>query len=262
MALQYNAEQPLGAAAQQTPAYLRNAGIQQNLNGTLPLHDRYTDETGKEIDLATYFGPRPAMMAMVYYKCAMLCPQVLHGMAVALDQTGFEPGKQYEVIVTSIDPTDTPADAAQARQKFLATLKTTPENAQHIHFLTGSQKSITDLAQATGFHYVQVPGPDGRMTQYAHSSVIMVATPDGRMSKYLSGVDYPSRDIRLALMEASGHRIGSFTDMVLLYCCSFVPNEGRYTVTVLHVLALAAIAALASMAVMFYLLAKKPRQAV
>ena len=90
----------------------------------------------------------------------------------------------------------------------------------------------------------------------------MVATPDGRMSKYLSGVDYPSRDIRLALMEASGHRIGSFTDMVLLYCCNYVPSEGRYTVTVLHVLALAAIAALASMAVMFYLLAKKPRQAV
>ena len=262
LALQYNAEQPLGAAAQQTPAYLRNAGIQQNLDGQLPLHDRYSDESGKDIDLATFFGPRPVMMAMVYYKCAMLCPQVLHGMAVALNQTGFQPGDQYEVVITSIDPTDTPADAAQAKQKFLATLKTSTEGAQHVHFLSGAPKSITDLAQATGFHYVQVPGPDGRMTQYAHSSVIMVATPDGRMSKYLSGVEYPSRDIRLALMEAGGHKIGSLTDMVLLYCCSYVPSEGRYTVTVLHVLALAAIAALGSMALMFYLLAKKPKQAV
>jgi protein SCO1/2 len=255
----YNAEQPLGASAQQTPAYLRNSGITQNLNGALPLHDLYTDETGKQLDLATFFGPRPVMMAMVYYKCAMLCPQVLHGMAVALGQSGFQAGDQYEVVVTSIDPTDTPADAAQAKQKFLATLGPSATGAQHIHFLTGSEQSITDLAQATGFHYVQVPGPDGRMTQYAHSSVIMVATPDGRMSKYLSGVDYPSRDIRLALVEAGGHKIGSLTDMVLLYCCSYVPSEGRYTVTVLHVLALAAIAALASMALMFYLLAKKPR---
>ena len=258
---QYNAEQPLGASAQQTPAYLRNSGITQNLNNSLPLHDFYTDETGKRVDLATFFGPRPVMMAMVYYKCAMLCPQVLHGMAIALNQTGFQPGDQYEVVVTSIDPTDSPADAAQAKQKFLATLGASANGAQHIHFLTGPQQSITDLAQATGFHYVQVPGPDGRMTQYAHSSVIMIATPDGRMSKYLAGVDYPSRDIRLALVEAGGHKIGSFTDLVLLYCCSYVPSEGRYTVTVLHVLALAAIAALASMALMFYLLAKKPKQA-
>ena len=258
----YNAEQPLGASAQQTPAYLRNSGITQNLNGALPLHDLYTDETGKQLDLATFFGPRPVMMAMVYYKCAMLCPQVLHGMAVALNQSGFQAGDQYEVVVTSIDPTDTSADAAQAKQKFLATLGASATGAQHIHFLTGSQQSITDLAQATGFHYVQVPGPDGRMTQYAHSSVIMIATPDGRMSKYLSGVDYPSRDIRLALVEAGGHKIGSITDLVLLYCCSYVPSEGRYTVTVLHVLALAAIAALGSMALMFYLLAKKPKQVV
>jgi protein SCO1/2 len=79
------------------------------------------------------------------------------------------------------------------------------------------------------------------------------------MSKYLAGVDYPSRDVRLALVEASGRRIGSLTDMVLLYCCSYVPAEGRYTVTVLHILALAAVGAIGSMAFMFYLLMKKPR---
>jgi protein SCO1/2 len=259
-AQQYGTEQPLGASAQKTPAYLRNSGITQNLNSTLPLRDLYSDDTGRLVDLATFFGPRPVMMAMVYYKCAMLCPQVLHGMGVALSQTGLQPGQQYEVVVTSIDPTDTPADARAARSKFLETLGASAAGAQHIHFLVGPQKSITDLAQATGFHYVQVPGPDGRMTQYAHSSVIMIATPDGRMSKYLSGVDYPARDVRLALVEASGHKIGSLTDMVLLYCCSYVPSEGRYTVTVLHVLSLAAIAALSAMALMFYLLAKKPKQ--
>jgi protein SCO1/2 len=260
-AQQYQAEQPLGAAAQQTPAYLRNAGIDQNLNGRLPLNDRYTDSTGKPIALADYFGPRPVMMAMVYYKCAMLCPQVLHGMADALSQTGFSPGKDYEVVVTSIDPGDTTADAAMARDKFIHTLGASATGSEHIHFLIGPPQSVTDLAHATGFHYVQVPGPDGRMDQYAHSSVIMVATPDGRMSKYLAGVEYPARDVRLALVEASGHKIGSFTDMVLLYCCSYVPTEGRYTVTVLHVLALGGIAAIGAMGLMFYLLVKKPRVA-
>ncbi len=258
-AQQYNAEQPLGASAQNTPAYLQHAGIDQNLNSQLPLQDGFTDESGKAVELGSFFGPRPVMMALVYYKCAMLCPQVLHGMATALSQTGFKAGDQYEVVVTSIDPTDTPADAAKAKQKFVATLQASGASVEHIHFLSGSAKSITDLAHATGFHYVQVPGPDGQMNQFAHSSVIMIATPDGRMSKYLAGVDYPARDVRLALVEASGRKIGSFTDMVLLYCCSYVPTEGRYTVTVLHILALAAVGAIGSMGFMFYLLLKKPR---
>ena len=253
-------EQPLGSSAQQTPAYLQHAGIDQNLNSQLPLHDHYIDDTGKDVALGTYFGPRPVMMALVYFRCAMLCPQVLHGMATALSQTGFTPGRDYEVVVTSIEPTDTPADAASARQKFLSTLGVSGEAATHVHFLVGQPAAITDLAHATGFHYVKVPGPDGSMDQYAHSSVIMIATPDGRMSKYLAGVDYPARDVRLALVEASGHKIGSLTDMVLLYCCSYVPTEGRYTVTVLHVLAIAAIGALAAMGFMFYLLMKKPRR--
>ena len=257
-------EQPLGSSAQQTPTYLQHAGIDQNLNSELPLRDHYIDDTGKDVELGTYFGPRPVMMALVYFRCAMLCPQVLHGMATALSQTGFTPGKDYDVVVTSIEPTDTPADAASARQKFLGTLGVSGgvsgEAATHVHFLVGQPAAITDLAHATGFHYVKVPGPDGKMDQYAHSSVIMIATPDGRMSKYLAGVDYPARDVRLALVEASGHKIGSLTDMVLLYCCSYVPTEGRYTVTVLHVLALAAIGAIAAMGFMFYLLMKKPRR--
>ncbi|HEV2471372.1 MAG TPA: hypothetical protein VGS41_01825, partial [Chthonomonadales bacterium] len=119
-------------------------------------------------------------------------------------------------------------------------------------------QSITDLAQATGFHYVRVPGPDGKMDQFAHSSVIMIATPDGRMSKYLSGITYVPRDVRLALIQASSHRIGSLSDIVLLYCCNYVPSKGRYTVAILRVLGLAAMASLAALAALLFLLTRKP----
>ena len=111
-----------------------------------------------------------------------------------------------------------------------------------MHFLTGAQPEITTLADSIGFHYVRVPGPDGKMTQFAHSSVIMVATPEGKLSKYLTGVEYQPRDLRLALLEASDHRIGSPTDLILLYCCNYSPGEGRYTVSVLRVLGLAGMA--------------------
>jgi protein SCO1 len=256
----YSADKPLGSAAQRTPAYLKNSGIDQRLNSALPLQDRFRDESGQDVALGRYFSDRPVMMALVYFKCGMLCPQVLHGMAQSLTQTGFHPGHEYDVVVASIDPSDTPADAAEARQHFVAMLGA--DAASHVHFLTGTQPSITDLATATGFHYVRVPGPDGKMDQFAHSSVIMIATPDGRMSKYLSGIEYQPRDVRLAIIQASNRKIGSFSDMVLLYCCSYSPTQGRYTVAILRVMGLAAMGSVFALAGIFYLLGKKPKHSM
>jgi protein SCO1 len=260
-AQQYSADKPLGASAQSTPSYLKNAGIDQKLSHQLPLTAHFRDENGNDVALGSYFSQRPAVVALVYFKCGMLCPQVLHGMASSLKQTGLHPGHDYEVIVASIDPSDRPADAAQAKDHFLMMLNN-PQAAGSIHFLTGQQDSIADLAQATGFHYVRVPGPDGKMDQFAHSSVIMIATPDGRMSKYLSGVEYQPRDVRLALVEASNHKIGSFSDMVLLYCCNYTPSQGRYTVAIMRVLGLAAMGSVFVLAILFYLLGKRPKAAL
>lgn len=258
-AQQYSADKPLGASAQQKPAYLKNAGIDQNLNHALPLGDGFRDDNGNAVTLGSYFnGKRAVMLAMVYYKCGMLCPQVLHGMAAGLKQSGFRAGREYDVVVASIDPTDTPADSVEARQHFLGMLGD-PAAAANVHFLTGPQASITDLAEATGFHYVRVPGPNGKMDQFAHSSVIMIATPEGRMSKYLSGIEYQPRDIRLAIEQASNHRIGSATDLVLLYCCNYSPSEGRYTVSVLRVLGLSAMGSVVVLVGMLVLLIRKPK---
>ena len=256
----YSADKPLGAAAQSTPAYLRNAGIDQNLNRPLPLHDTFLDEQGAPVMLGKYFGERPVVVALVYNKCGMLCPQVLHGMGSALRQSGMSAGHDYEVVVASIDPTDTPADTAEPKHHLLSMIGADSHSdaAAHIHFLTASEHSINDLSAATGFHYVRVPGPDGKMNQFAHSSVIMIATPDGRMSKYLSGVEYQPRDLRLALLQASNHRIGSLTDLILLYCCNYTPSQGRYTVAVLRVLGLAALGSLAMLAMVLFLITRKP----
>jgi protein SCO1/2 len=190
----------------------------------------------------------------------MLCPQVLHGMASALRESGFHAGREYDVVVASIDPADKPTDAVSEKQHFLSMLDDSSSTAaQSVHFLTSGESSIADLAQSTGFHYVRVPGPDGKMTQFAHSSVIMIVTPDGRMSKYLFGVDYQSRDVRLALIQASSRHIGTLSDLVLLYCCSYSPSQGRYTVAILRILGLAGVASLLAVIAMLWLLSKKPK---
>ena len=258
---QYSADRPVGTSAQQTPAWQKNAGIDQNLNRPLPLGDFFKDESGRDVKLGDFFNhDRPVMMALMYYNCRMLCPEVLHGMASALRQSGFHAGHEYDVVVASIDPSDTPADAVSEKQQFLSMIDdSSAAAAASVHFLTGPQSSITDIAQATGFHYVRVPGPDGKMDQFAHSSVIMIATPDGRMSKYLFGVDYQPRDVRLALIQASTRHIGTLSDLVLLYCCSYSPSQGRYTVAVLRILGLAGVGSLLAVIAMLWLLSKKPK---
>jgi Uncharacterized protein SCO1/SenC/PrrC, involved in biogenesis of respiratory and photosynthetic systems len=252
---QLGGDNAVGAKAQETPSYLKGAGLQERLNQPLPLSASFVDDVGKQVTLGQYFHHRPVAMALVYFKCGMLCPQVLHGMAAGLKGTGLTAGKDYDVVVASIDPMDTPADAAEAKKTFLAGIGQ-PGAGDDVHFLTGQEPSITALSEATGFHYVRVPGPDGKMDQFAHSSVIMFATPEGKMSEYLAGIDYPTRDVRLALVNASHLKIATAKDLFLLYCCNYVPSSGKYTVAVLRILGLAAVMTLIGIGLGFYFLNK------
>jgi protein SCO1 len=258
-AQQYSAEKPVGTTAQKTPDYLKKAGVNQNLGNPLPLNDQFVDSTGATAPLGTYFGNRPVVMAMVYYKCKMLCPQVMSGLAHTLRQVNFTPGKDYDVVITSIDPEDTPADAATEKSRFLESLGT-PNAGSSVHFLTGQQPAITALSSAIGFNYVRIPGPDGKMDQFAHSSVIMVATPEGRLSKYLFGIDYQPRDVRLAVIQAGDHHIGSVSDLILIYCCNYNPAVGKYTVSILRVMSLAGMGSLLMLGALLYGLSRKPKQ--
>jgi protein SCO1 len=257
-AQQYSAEKPVGTAAQSAPAYLKHAGVNQNLGNPLPLNDQFVDANGQAALLGAYFGKRPVVMALVYFKCKMLCPQVMSGLGKTLRQVNFTPGKDYDVVIASIDPDDTPADAATEKSRFLETLDA-PAAASSVHFLTGKQAAITDLTSAMGFNYVRIPGPDGKMDQFAHSSVIMIATPDGRLSKYLFGIDYQPRDVRLAVIEAGDHHIGSVSDLILIYCCNYNPAVGKYTVSILRVMSLAAMGSVLMLVALLYGLSRKPK---
>jgi protein SCO1/2 len=257
---QYAASRPLGADAQQAPAWQKHAGINQNLGRSLPLNDTWVDSTGRQMKLGDYFRDhRPVMLELMYYQCKLLCPQVLAGMATALRGSGFKVGNQYDVLIASFDPADTPAEGAKKKAMFLNMLGAPASAASAVHFITGPQSSIDDITHATGFHYVRVPGPDGKMDQFAHSSVVMIVTPDGRLSKYLFGVNFQSRDVRLALISASTRHIGTLSDLILLYCCNYSPSQGKYTVAVLRILAVAAIASLFAVLGLVWLMSRKPK---
>jgi protein SCO1/2 len=226
--------------ANETPQLLKKIGITQNLNTQLPLGLAFTDDEGKPVTLANYFGAagkRPAILALVYYQCPMLCSEELNGLTGALEMVNFTPGKDFDVLVVSIDPTEG-ADLAASKKRGYLKRYGRPETAAGWHFLTGTQDNIDALTKAVGFGYVKIPGPDGKLTQFAHASSIQIVTPDGRLAQYYMGVEYSPKDIRLGLVEASSNRIGSPVDNILTYCYHYDPGMNKHSLIVARVVQL------------------------
>jgi protein SCO1/2 len=218
----------------QLPVVLQKVGVAQHLNQQLPLDAAFVDETGKPVHLGDYFGKKPAVVSLVYYTCPLLCSEELDGLTSALEMVKLTPGKDFEVVVMSIDPTDTPADAAKKKAFYLKRYGR-PETANGWHFLTGQKPAIDAVTSAVGFGYVKVPGPDGRLTQFAHASSIELATPEGKMAQYYLGVEYSPKDILLGLIDASGNRIGSPVANILTYCYHYDPQTNKHSLIVARV---------------------------
>ncbi len=233
----YGDKQMGDPASDHLPSVLSKATIVQKLNTQIPLNGEFRDETGKTVRMGDYFGKRPAILSLVYYNCPMLCSEELDGLVGALEMVKFKPGKDFDVIIVSIDPSETPEIAAKKKAFYLKRYGH-PDTANGWHFLTGQQPAINALADATGFGYVRVPGPDGKLTQFAHASAIELVTPDGRLSQYYLGVEYSPKDLRLGLVEASEHKIGSPVDAIMTYCYHYDPMLNRHSLIVARVVQL------------------------
>jgi len=225
-----------GPVSSATPPALQKVRFDQKLDAQLPLDAVFKDDEGRTVPLGTFFGKRPVVLAFVYYECPMLCTQVLNGAVAAFKVLNFNIGDEYEVVTLSFNPKETPAMASAKKETYLARYGR-PAGAKGWHFLTGEQPAIGALASSVGFRYVF----DQASQQYVHASAIMVLTPDGRVSKYFYGIDYPPKDLRLGLIEASGGRIGTPVDQVLLYCYHYDPHSGKYSMVVMNVLRVAGV---------------------
>jgi protein SCO1 len=205
------------------PPSLRNVGFDQKLDAQIPLDLTFADETGHAVRLGDYFGSKPVILVLAYFRCPMLCTEVLNGLVRAMLDLPFDAGKDFNVVTVSFDARETPQMAAAKKKTYLE--RYGRHGAQQgWHFLTGDQKAIRRLTDAVGFHFTY----DEQNDQFAHASGIMVLTPSARISRYFYDIHYSPRDLRLGLVEASQNRIGSPIDQVLLYCFHYDPIEGKY----------------------------------
>ncbi|HEU4385062.1 MAG TPA: SCO family protein [Anaeromyxobacteraceae bacterium] len=219
----------LGAAAPapeagQVPSLLESVEIVEHLGDRVPPDATFRDQGGRAVTLGELTaGDQPVVMALVYYECPMLCGLVLGGLARGMRQTGLELGKDFRAVSVSFDPREKPGLALVRQSAYLQSMGK-PDRTGDWRFLTGEEPQIRKVTEAVGFKYAW----DQATKQFAHAAAIVVLSPGGRISRYLYGVEYPGRDLRLALVEAAQGRVGTSFDRLLLTCYRYDPAARRY----------------------------------
>ena len=217
----------------------------QKLNQRVPLDLPFRDEEGHVAPLSAYMKGKPVILSLIYYNCSQLCfldtDEIVHSMK----GLPFKAGNEFNVISVSIDPNDTPALAMKLKNDYMKKYGMAA-SSDGWHFLTGDQNSIARLADAIGYHFAY----DAQQKDYAHPDGIAILTPEGKISHYFFLLDYPSRDLKFALMEAASGRIGSKLEYFALSCYHYNPTTGKYSLAVMNLVRLAGILTVVMMAVL------------
>ncbi|HZJ56427.1 MAG TPA: SCO family protein [Myxococcaceae bacterium] len=242
---------PVVAGAQvNVPAPMQGVDVIEQLGDRVPEDGRLIDSEGQPFRLADELHRgKPVVLALVYYRCPQLCNLTLSSLTRTLRDSGMKPGRDYRAVVVSIDPTETSRDAAEAKRGHMQSLGVSP-NTPDWRFATAAEPGIQALARATGFKYRYDPPSK----QYAHPSVAFVLAEDGRLSRYLYGIEYPARDMKLALVEAGKGKVGTAFDRVLLTCFKYDPAKRSYGPYVLAFIRLGALLVFAALVVLLTVL--------
>jgi protein SCO1/2 len=239
----------------EAPPPTKEVGFDQKLGGQVPLDLVFKDENGRDVRLSQYFGKRPVVLHLMYFECPMLCGMAIEGLLRSLRAISFDVGREFDVVTVSFDPREGPELAKAKKDNVLKTYGR-PGAGDGWHFLSGSEASIRALTSSVGFRYVW----DAEQKQFAHATGIVVLTPTGKISRYFFGIEYPTKDLRLGLMESTTEKIGSLTDQLLLMCYHYDPRVGRYTPAVTRLMQGAAVLTLAALVTLIMVLLRRERR--
>ncbi|MEP0766708.1 MAG: SCO family protein [Fimbriimonadia bacterium] len=209
----------------------REVALDQRLGNVVPADIPFVDENGNAVRIGDYFGDKPIVLALVWYKCPGICIAIEEGMILAFREQSFQIGKDYKVLSVSIASEEGP-ELAKAKQEDAIERYGKPEGKEGWHFLTGTKESIAKLASTVGYRFMY----DAKTHQYAHPAGLIVLTPQGKVSHYFYGVEFRPRDLRLALVSAGGGKIGTPVDKVLLTCYHVDLTTGKYNLAITRIL--------------------------
>ena len=220
--------------ARVTPAGYRDVGITVPANASIPPATWVNDDTGKRRSMRELVGPSTVLI-FADYACRTLCGPIVAFVTSALEQSGLRPGEQFRLLVVGLDAKDGASDALDMRKKYLERGSPLDRASQ---FVTADRPTVQLLTAALGYRYAYDEDSD----TYIHPAAAYVLNSDARVARVLTGIGLSAQDIRLALIEASEGKIGTFRDQIRLLCSGFDPAHGTYNLMIWRVLELATLA--------------------
>lgn len=220
--------QPAPLPADHQPALLKDVRFEPRLGAQMPADAVFRDTTGRTAALEQYYTGKPSLLVFSYFDCPMLCPLILDGLVRSIKPLALDAGRDFNVIVISIEEKDSPETAREKQSHYVS--RYGRGDAAGWHFLTGARDAINQVTEASGFHFAY----DEATREYAHGSGVFVLTPEGKIARVFYGIDFPARDLRFGLVEASNHQIGTAVDRILLYCYHYDPLTGKYGLIIMN----------------------------
>ncbi len=236
---------PLGGSGEELrgipsgkPPELDQVGVKEHLDAQLPLDARFHDHTGRELALRDLWdGKRPMMLVFAYHSCPVLCSMILSATTAGLRGVNWNIGKEFDLVVVSIDPKETYDATARKRAAVITdyTRGGGRESAERgTHFLIGDKANIDRLTQAAGYEYTY----EEDTHQYGHPSAVLLTKPTGEIARYLYGLEFSPNDLRLGLFEAGKGRSITTIEQIILYCYHYEPKGGKYVLMASRVMRL------------------------
>jgi len=204
-------------------------GIDEKLGQTIPMNLTLIDEYGKPVKLADLTKGKPFALTLVYFRCPGICSPLLTGLTKTVDLTDLEPGKDYQIITVSFDPTETYLTGSEKKKNYFAQLKNKKPGNEDWRFLTADSSTIAQLTDAVGFRYIK------KDDQFIHSGVLTLLSPEGKITRYLYGTDFLPLDFKLGIIEASEGRVGTTISKVVSLCYSYDAEGKRYVLDVTRI---------------------------
>ncbi len=233
----------------------------------------FTDADGHPVPPHASSGDgRVTVLLPAWYRCRSLCGTVAHGALEALADTGLPPAT-WRLVIVSLDPTDTPADARPLRDVYRryaawarpAVYGATPAaTALPLQLWTSDADGLRALRETLGWRWTltAVPGDGDTRPGIDHPAGLAVLRPDGTLSARLPGVRFDPAVLRAAMLATggtapaatspaasvhmSGHSLTDLATGLWLACSSFDPHTGRATAPVMWTLRALALLALAA----------------
>lgn len=211
----------------------------QKLGSQVPPDATFVNETGKRVRLSDYFGRRPILLQLLFYRCGGACFEMRENLArLVHNLKGLTPGDDYDIVTISVHPAETPELAFTAKEEALEVAKK-PGAEKGWHFLTGDWENITKVADSVGFVFEY----DRKNDRITHPAGLVLLTTSGRVSQYyFDRTDYPQRFVADAISRAAGNQLGIPTKTQFWGCMSIDPVTGQRTINIERVIKIVGVA--------------------